>query len=58
MNRNTPAVAAAITADFIFLYRVRFDLGTSRSGKEGIELTNFYYQLYECKEVQLISVRK
>jgi uncharacterized protein (TIGR02217 family) len=53
-----PAVSAAITADFIFLYRVRFDLGTSRSGKEGIELTNFYYQLYECKEVQLISVRK
>ncbi|SRR5258708_428874 len=55
---SAPAVAAAITADFIFLYRVRFDLGTSRSGKEGIELTNFYYQLYECKEVQLISVRK
>lgn len=60
-----PALNAAITADFTFLHRVRFDLGTARSNssassgtREGIELSNFYYQLYECKEVQLISVRK
>ncbi|HEY2393871.1 MAG TPA: DUF2460 domain-containing protein [Candidatus Angelobacter sp.] len=60
-----PALGAAITADFIFLHRVRFDLGTSRGNassssgtREGIEFSNFYYNLYECKEVQLISVRK
>ena len=53
-----PANGAAITADFTFLHRVRFDTGTSRNGKEGIELSNFYFNLYECKEVQLISVRK
>lgn len=53
-----PAASAPITADFIMLHRVRFDTGTSRSGKEGLELSNFYYNLYECKEVQLRSVRK
>jgi uncharacterized protein (TIGR02217 family) len=60
-----PALGTAITADFIFLHRVRFDLGTSRGNassssgtREGIEFSNFYYNLYECKEVQLISVRK
>jgi len=53
-----PANGAAITADFTFLHRVRFDAGSSRSGKEGIEFNNFYFNLYECKEVQLISVRK
>lgn len=53
-----PANAAPITADFTFLHRVRFDVGTSRGGKEGIELNNFLYNLYECKEVQLVSVRK
>lgn len=60
-----PGAAAAITADFTFLHRVRFDLGTARSNssassgtREGIEFSNFYYQLYECKEVQLITVRK
>jgi uncharacterized protein (TIGR02217 family) len=60
-----PALGTAITADFTFLHRVRFDLGTSRSNsgassgtREGIEFSNFYYNLYECKEVQLISVRK
>ena len=46
-----------------FLHRVRFDAGTSRgssaSGRaKGIEFSNFYFNLYECKEVQLISVRK
>lgn len=53
-----PANGAPITADFVLLYRVRFHSGSSRSGKEGLEFENFYYQLYECKEVQLISVRK
>ena len=53
-----PASGAAITADFTFLHRVRFDAGSSRSGREGIELSNFYFNLYECQEVQLISVRK
>lgn len=62
---SAPAVGATITADFTFLHRVRFDLGTSRGNassssgtREGIEFSNFYYNLYECKEVQLISVRK
>jgi uncharacterized protein (TIGR02217 family) len=55
---NAPAAGASITADFIMLHRVRFHSGTSRSGKEGLELSNFYYNLYECREVQLISVRK
>lgn len=55
---NAPAAGHSITADFTFLHRVRFDTGTSRSGKEGIEFNNFYFNLYECKEVQLITVRK
>ena len=55
---TAPPSTSVITADFIFLHRVRFDSGTSRSGKEGIELSNFYFNLYECKEVQLRSVRK
>ena len=60
---NAPALNAAITADFTFLHRVRFDAGTSRGNsasgtREGIEFSNFYFNLYECKEVQLISVRK
>lgn len=62
---SPPAVGTSITADFTFLHRVRFDLGTSRSNsgsssgtREGIEFSNFYYNLYECKEVQLISVKK
>lgn len=53
-----PTLGQAVTADFVMLHRVRFHTGSSRSGKEGIELTNFYFNLYECKEVQLISVRK
>jgi uncharacterized protein (TIGR02217 family) len=53
-----PAAGASITADFIMLHRVRFHSGSSRSGKEGIEFSNFYFNLYECKEVQLISVRQ
>lgn len=55
---NAPAVGLPIMADFLMLHRVRFDTGTSRSGKEGIEFSNFYYNLYECREVQLRSVRK
>jgi len=53
-----PAAGVSITADFILLHRVRFHTGSSRSGKEGIELSNFYFNLYQCREVQLISVRK
>jgi len=53
-----PAAGVSITADFIMLHRVRFDTGSSRSGKEGLEFSNFYFNLYECKEVQLVSVRK
>jgi len=53
-----PAAGVNISADFIMLHRVRFHTGSSRSGKEGLEFTNFYFNLYECKEVQLISVRK
>jgi uncharacterized protein (TIGR02217 family) len=62
---SAPANGAFVTADFTFLHRVRFDLGTARSSssaasgtREGIEFSNFYFNLYECKEVQLISVRK
>ncbi|MBZ5508956.1 MAG: DUF2460 domain-containing protein [Acidobacteriia bacterium] len=53
-----PLAGKKITADFIMLHRVRFHTGSSLSGKEGIEFSNFYFNLYECKEVQLISVRK
>jgi uncharacterized protein (TIGR02217 family) len=53
-----PTAGHFITADFTFLHRVRFDTGSSRSGREGIEFRNFLYNLYECKEVQLVSVRK
>jgi len=53
-----PGAGVSITSDFIMLHRVRFHTGSSRSGKEGLEFSNFYFNLYECKEVQLISVRK
>lgn len=55
---TAPAAGASITAGFLMLHRVRFHQGTSRSGKEGLEFSNFYYNLYECREVQLVSVRK
>jgi len=55
---TAPAAGVNVTADFIMLYRVRFDTGSSQSSKEGLEFSNFYFNLYECKEVQLISVRK
>jgi hypothetical protein len=54
----SPGLGVNVTADFIMLQRVRFHTGSSRSGKEGIEFSNFYFNLYECKEVQLITVRK
>src|ERR1700732_3030262 len=38
-----PSVGVSITADFIMLQRVRFHTGSSRSGKEGIEFSNFYF---------------
>lgn len=54
-----PANGALITADFVMLYRVRFDVGTSRQGtREGVEFENFQFHLYQCRELQLISVRK
>ncbi|MGC2695030.1 MAG: DUF2460 domain-containing protein, partial [Candidatus Angelobacter sp.] len=34
---SPPGAGVSITADFIMLQRVRFDTGSSRSGKEGIE---------------------
>ncbi|MGH9568318.1 MAG: DUF2460 domain-containing protein [Candidatus Angelobacter sp.] len=55
---TAPAAGATITAGFLMLHRVRFQQGSSRSGKEGLEFSNFYYNLYECREVQLVSVRK
>ena len=55
---TAPAGGVNISADFVMLHRVRFHTGSSRSGKEGLEFSNFYFNLYECKEVQLISVRK
>jgi uncharacterized protein (TIGR02217 family) len=59
---SPPGSGVTVTADFTFLHRVRFDTGSARSSagntKEGIEFSNFYYNLYECKEVQLVSVRK
>jgi uncharacterized protein (TIGR02217 family) len=59
---SPPGIGVAVTADFTFLHRVRFDTGSARSSagnsKEGIEFNNFYYNLHECKEVQLVSVRK
>ena len=55
---TAPSAGVGVTADFVMLQRVRFHTGSSRSGKEGLEFSNFYFNLYECKEVQLISVRK
>jgi uncharacterized protein (TIGR02217 family) len=59
-----PGAGVPVTADFTFLYRVRFDLGSTRSNstgasgtREGIEFNNFLFNLYEVKEIQLVSVR-
>ena len=51
-----PAPGALVAADFTMLHRVRFAGGGS--GRDGIEFNNFFYNLYECREVQLVSVRK
>ena len=47
---SPPAAAAAITADFQWLWRVRF-------AQDEQEFANFMYLLWECKKVDLISVR-
>jgi len=47
---SPPAAGAAITADFQWLWRVRFAL-------DELEFGNFMYLLWECKEVELIEVR-
>jgi uncharacterized protein (TIGR02217 family) len=55
-----PANGANLTADFTMLYRVRFDnqdsTGNSSGASDGLNFNNFYYLLWECKEVDLISV--
>lgn len=45
-----PAAGAAITADFQWLWRVRF-------AQDSVEFGNFAYLLWECKKVELVSVR-
>lgn len=55
---SAPANGLAVTADFTFLYRVRFDVGTSRSGREGAEFNTMLYNIAECKEIQLVGVKK
>ena len=45
-----PANGAAITADFQWLWRVRFAQDTT-------DFDNFLYQLWECKKLDLQSVR-
>ena len=47
---SAPASGAAITADFQWLWRVRF-------AQDQIEFGNFMYLLWECKRVELVSVR-
>ena len=45
-----PLTGAAITADFQWLWRVRF-------AQDAEEFDNFSYQLWECKKVELLEVR-
>lgn len=45
-----PAAGAAITADFQWLWRVHF-------AQDTLEFANFLYLLWECKKVELVSVR-
>ena len=47
---SPPASGAAITADFQWLWRVRFT-------QDSVEFDNFMYLLWECKKVELVSVR-
>ena len=46
-----PAASAAITADFQWLWRVRF-------AADVIDFDNFMYLLWECKKLDLIQVRQ
>jgi uncharacterized protein (TIGR02217 family) len=46
-----PATAAAVTADFQWLWRVRF-------AQDELEFGNFMYLLWECKKVELVEVRQ
>ena len=45
-----PTVGAAITADFQWLWRVRF-------AQDALEFANFMYLLWDCKKVELVEVR-
>lgn len=47
---SPPAGGAAITADFQWLWRVRFT-------QDSQEFDNFMYLLWECKKLELMSVR-
>ena len=47
---SPPVLGAAITADFQWLWRVRF-------AQDSQEFDNFMYQLWECKKLELVSVR-
>lgn len=47
---SPPASGAAITADFQWLWRVRF-------AQDEVEFGNFMYLLWEAKKVELIAVR-
>jgi len=47
---SAPANGTAITADFQCLWRVRF-------AQDQLEFGNFMYLLWECKKVELMSVR-
>jgi uncharacterized protein (TIGR02217 family) len=56
-----PSLGALVTADFIALFRVRFNTGESaavRSGKAtDLEVKNFMYQLWSCATVDLVTVK-
>jgi uncharacterized protein (TIGR02217 family) len=45
-----PAIGAALTADFQWLWRVRF-------AQDQVEFSNFLYLLWNCKKVELVEVR-
>jgi uncharacterized protein (TIGR02217 family) len=45
-----PPVGAAITADFQWLWRVRF-------AQDQLEFSNFMHLLWECKKLELVQVR-
>jgi uncharacterized protein (TIGR02217 family) len=47
---SPPVSGAAITADFQWLWRVRF-------AQDSQEFDNFMYLLWECKKLELLSVR-